>query len=162
MWCCVEIWLQLCNTWSELWCESLTQSAVDIYHLTLPPPPPPPPSTHTLTQYHPPRFDIVLMKEGRMKGQAFVGLPSEKSAEKALRDTNGYVLFDKPLVVVSFLVLSLRSFSQRQNPFHCSQTITRQKRGSASQVCLSAAGRISGTINLQTRAGSSSSSAAHR
>ncbi|XP_036377878.1 RNA-binding region-containing protein 3 [Megalops cyprinoides] len=44
-------------------------------------------------------FDIVLMKEGRMKGQAFIGLPSEKSAEKALRDTNGYVLYDKPLVV---------------------------------------------------------------
>ncbi|XP_041670183.1 RNA-binding region-containing protein 3 [Cheilinus undulatus] len=44
-------------------------------------------------------FDIVLMKEGRMKGQAFVGLPSEQSAEKALRETNGYVLFDKPLVV---------------------------------------------------------------
>ncbi|KAI1891438.1 hypothetical protein AGOR_G00143820 [Albula goreensis] len=44
-------------------------------------------------------FDIVLMKEGRMKGQAFIGLPSEKSAEKALRDTNGYVLHDKPLVV---------------------------------------------------------------
>jgi U11/U12 small nuclear ribonucleoprotein SNRNP65 len=42
------------------------------------------------------------MKEGRMKGQAFVGLPSERSAEKALRDTNGYVLYDKPLVVVSF------------------------------------------------------------
>ncbi|XP_062848074.1 RNA-binding region-containing protein 3 isoform X2 [Trichomycterus rosablanca] len=44
-------------------------------------------------------FDIVLMKEGRMKGQAFIGLPSEKSAEKALRDTNGYVLHEKPLVV---------------------------------------------------------------
>ena len=43
------------------------------------------------------------MKEGRMKGQAFVGLPSEQSAEKALRETNGYVLYDKPLVVVSFL-----------------------------------------------------------
>ncbi|XP_035272190.1 RNA-binding region-containing protein 3 isoform X1 [Anguilla anguilla] len=44
-------------------------------------------------------FDVILMKEGRMKGQAFVGLPNEKSAEKALRDTNGYVLHDKPLVV---------------------------------------------------------------
>ncbi|XP_030205294.1 RNA-binding region-containing protein 3 isoform X1 [Gadus morhua] len=44
-------------------------------------------------------FDIVLMKEGRMKGQAFVGLPSERCAEKALRDTNGYVLHDRPLVV---------------------------------------------------------------
>lgn len=52
----------------------------------------------------PRRFDIVLMKEGRMKGQAFIGLPSEKSAERALRDTNGYVLNDKPLVVVSFTV----------------------------------------------------------
>ncbi|KAA8580954.1 hypothetical protein FQN60_013912 [Etheostoma spectabile] len=46
------------------------------------------------------QFDIVLMKEGRMKGQAFVGLPSEHSAEKALRETNGYVLYDKPLVVI--------------------------------------------------------------
>ncbi|XP_029004240.1 RNA-binding region-containing protein 3 [Betta splendens] len=44
-------------------------------------------------------FDVVLMKEGRMKGQAFVGLPSEQSAEKARRETNGYVLSDKPLVV---------------------------------------------------------------
>ncbi|XP_077365611.1 RNA-binding region-containing protein 3 isoform X2 [Festucalex cinctus] len=44
-------------------------------------------------------FDVVLMKEGRMKGQAFVGLSSEQSAEKALRETNGYILFDKPLVV---------------------------------------------------------------
>lgn len=55
---------------------------------------------------NPSRFDIVLMKEGRMKGQAFVGLPSEQSAEKALRETNGYVLYDKPLVVVSFYPLS--------------------------------------------------------
>lgn len=37
-----------------------------------------------------------------MKGQAFVGLPTEQSAEKALRETNGYVLYDKPLIVVSF------------------------------------------------------------
>ncbi|KAL4616837.1 RNA-binding protein 40 [Arapaima gigas] len=44
-------------------------------------------------------FDIVLMKEGRMKGQAFVGLPNEKSAAKALKETNGFVLHDKPLVV---------------------------------------------------------------
>lgn len=44
-------------------------------------------------------FDIMLMKEGRMKGQAFVGLPSEQSAERALRETNGYVLYDKPLIV---------------------------------------------------------------
>uniref|UniRef100_A0A8C4N5I8 RNA-binding region-containing protein 3 n=1 Tax=Eptatretus burgeri TaxID=7764 RepID=A0A8C4N5I8_EPTBU len=44
-------------------------------------------------------FDIRLMKEGRMKGQAFVGLPSERVAEKALRDVCGFVLHGKPLVI---------------------------------------------------------------
>ncbi|ERE88683.1 RNA-binding region-containing protein 3 isoform X2 [Cricetulus griseus] len=44
-------------------------------------------------------FDIRLMKEGRMKGQAFVGLPNEKAAAKALKEANGYVLFGKPMVV---------------------------------------------------------------
>ncbi|XP_030913731.1 RNA-binding region-containing protein 3 [Geospiza fortis] len=44
-------------------------------------------------------FDIRLMKEGRMKGQAFVGLPNEKAAAKALKEVNGYVLFEKPMVV---------------------------------------------------------------
>ncbi|KAG2461339.1 RBM40 protein, partial [Polypterus senegalus] len=47
-------------------------------------------------------FDIVLMKEGRMKGQAFVGLPSEKAAAKALKEVHGYVLYDKPMIIVSF------------------------------------------------------------
>lgn len=42
------------------------------------------------------------MKEGRMKGQAFIGLPNEKAAAKALKEANGYVLFEKPMVVVSF------------------------------------------------------------
>lgn len=37
-----------------------------------------------------------------MKGQAFIGLPNEKAAAKALKEVNGYVLFDKPMVVVSF------------------------------------------------------------
>lgn len=37
-----------------------------------------------------------------MKGQAFVGLPNEKAAAKALKEANGYVLFGKPMVVVSF------------------------------------------------------------
>ncbi|KAK7808062.1 hypothetical protein U0070_000063 [Myodes glareolus] len=45
-------------------------------------------------------FDIRLMKEGRMKGQAFIGLPNEKAAAKALKEANGYVLFGKPMVVV--------------------------------------------------------------
>ncbi|KAF3836103.1 hypothetical protein F7725_028661 [Dissostichus mawsoni] len=58
-------------------------------------------------------FDIVLMKEGRMKGQAFVGLPSEQSAEKALRDTNGYVLYDKPLVVICQTKRRHHSYQER-------------------------------------------------
>nr|XP_033772399.1 RNA-binding region-containing protein 3 [Geotrypetes seraphini]XP_033772400.1 RNA-binding region-containing protein 3 [Geotrypetes seraphini] len=44
-------------------------------------------------------FDIRLMKEGRMKGQAFIGLPNEKAAAKALKETNGFLLYDKPMVV---------------------------------------------------------------
>ncbi|KAK3576477.1 hypothetical protein CHS0354_028526 [Potamilus streckersoni] len=44
-------------------------------------------------------FDIRLMKEGRMKGQAFITLPSEDAARKALRDTNCFVLNSKPMVV---------------------------------------------------------------
>lgn len=50
------------------------------------------------------RFDIRLMKEGRMKGQGFITFPTEEAAEKALNDTNGYVLNGKPMAVVSFLV----------------------------------------------------------
>ncbi|XP_063963592.1 RNA-binding region-containing protein 3-like [Lytechinus pictus] len=44
-------------------------------------------------------FNIQLMKQGRMKGQAFVGLPSELAAQRALRDTNGLLVNDKPIVV---------------------------------------------------------------
>ncbi|KAK8740979.1 hypothetical protein OTU49_002806 [Cherax quadricarinatus] len=45
-------------------------------------------------------FSIRLMKEGRMKGQAFVTFPSIKQASEALEDTNGFILNDKPMVVV--------------------------------------------------------------
>ncbi|XP_035215769.1 RNA-binding region-containing protein 3-like [Stegodyphus dumicola] len=44
-------------------------------------------------------FDIKLMKEGRMKGQAFVTLANEKQATEAIKETNGFVLHTKPLVV---------------------------------------------------------------
>lgn len=44
-------------------------------------------------------FDIRLMKEGRMKGQAFLTLATESQADRARRDTNGYLLKGKPLVV---------------------------------------------------------------
>lgn len=39
------------------------------------------------------------MKEGRMKGQAFITLQNVKQAQLALKETNGYILRDKPLVV---------------------------------------------------------------
>lgn len=39
------------------------------------------------------------MTEGRMKGQAFVTLPSVAQAEKAVAETNGLMLQGKPLVV---------------------------------------------------------------
>lgn len=48
----------------------------------------------------PSQFDIRLMQEGRMKGQAFVTLDSVEMAQKALKETNGYILKTKPLVVV--------------------------------------------------------------
>ncbi|XP_077992437.1 RNA-binding region-containing protein 3-like [Glandiceps talaboti] len=44
-------------------------------------------------------FDVRLMKDGRMKGQAFIGLPSEQKAQSAVNDTNGYLLHGKPIVV---------------------------------------------------------------
>ena len=34
-----------------------------------------------------------------MKGQAFISLPTTAAAERALTETHGYLLRDKPLVV---------------------------------------------------------------
>ena len=44
-------------------------------------------------------YDIRLMKEGRMKGQAFVSLPSEQQASLALSEVNGYLLHGKPIAI---------------------------------------------------------------
>lgn len=44
-------------------------------------------------------FDVRVMQEGRMKGQAFVTLPSMDISEKALNETNGFILKNKPMVV---------------------------------------------------------------
>ncbi|KAJ8713746.1 hypothetical protein PYW07_014116 [Mythimna separata] len=44
-------------------------------------------------------FDVRVMQEGRMKGQAFVTFPSVSTAETALKETNGYMLKEKPMVV---------------------------------------------------------------
>ncbi|KAL1517784.1 hypothetical protein ABEB36_001507 [Hypothenemus hampei] len=48
----------------------------------------------------PREFNIRLMQEGRMKGQAFVTLDSVEQAQRAVKETNGFILKDKPLVVV--------------------------------------------------------------
>ncbi|XP_012526949.2 RNA-binding region-containing protein 3 [Monomorium pharaonis] len=44
-------------------------------------------------------YDVRLMQEGRMKGQAFVTLQNVVQAKMALEETNGYILKDKPIVV---------------------------------------------------------------
>lgn len=44
-------------------------------------------------------FDIRVMQHGRMKGQAFIGMPSEETAGLALQETNGYKLHGRPMVV---------------------------------------------------------------
>jgi len=44
-------------------------------------------------------IDIRLMREGKMKGQAFVTFPNEEMALQALNDTNGFILYEKPLIV---------------------------------------------------------------
>nr|CAB3265663.1 RNA-binding protein 40-like [Phallusia mammillata] len=45
-------------------------------------------------------FDVRVMTQGRMKGQAFVGMPSVKTAKEALNSVNGYQLIGKPMVVL--------------------------------------------------------------
>ncbi|KAK6184007.1 hypothetical protein SNE40_006556 [Patella caerulea] len=44
-------------------------------------------------------FDVRVMKEGRMKGQAFVTLPSEDVAISAVNETHAFILNDKPMLV---------------------------------------------------------------
>ncbi|XP_063828390.1 RNA-binding region-containing protein 3-like [Ostrinia nubilalis] len=44
-------------------------------------------------------FDVRVMQEGKMKGQAFVTFPSQHLAETALHETNGFLLKEKPMVV---------------------------------------------------------------
>ena len=46
------------------------------------------------------RYAITLMQSGRMRGQAFVGLPGPEVALRAIEDTNGYILNGRPMVVV--------------------------------------------------------------
>ena len=47
-----------------------------------------------------------------MKGQAFVGLPNETVALRAVKEINGFVLHGKPMVVVSGLLINLNMLEQ--------------------------------------------------
>lgn len=44
-------------------------------------------------------FDIRVMKEGRMKGQAFITLPNEEEAKAIVKECNGFILNNKPIVI---------------------------------------------------------------
>lgn len=44
---------------------------------------------------------IRHMKEGRMKNQAFITFPNLKWASIALEEVHGYLLKDKPMILVS-------------------------------------------------------------
>ncbi|KAG9148320.1 hypothetical protein Leryth_012264 [Lithospermum erythrorhizon] len=44
-------------------------------------------------------INVKLMKEGRMKGQAFITFPSVELAQNALNLVNGYVFKGKPIVI---------------------------------------------------------------
>ncbi|XP_015510977.1 RNA-binding region-containing protein 3 isoform X2 [Neodiprion lecontei] len=46
-----------------------------------------------------PRYNVRLMQEGRMKGQAFITLQTIEQARIALEETNGFILKNKPMVV---------------------------------------------------------------
>lgn len=41
------------------------------------------------------------MTTGRLKGQAFVTFSKIQRAQQAVNEANGYVLYDRPLVIVS-------------------------------------------------------------
>jgi U11/U12 small nuclear ribonucleoprotein 65 kDa protein len=43
--------------------------------------------------------DIRLLRDGKMKGQAFVSFASVELATRALADTNGFMLHEKPMIV---------------------------------------------------------------
>jgi U11/U12 small nuclear ribonucleoprotein SNRNP65 len=47
-----------------------------------------------------PAVQVNLMKKGRLRGQAFITFPDEKSATLALTCTNGYPFYERPMVVV--------------------------------------------------------------
>lgn len=47
-------------------------------------------------------LDVKLMTTGRLKGQAFVTFTNIQRAQQAVNEANGYVLYDRPLVIVRY------------------------------------------------------------
>ncbi|KAG9301779.1 hypothetical protein G9A89_003326 [Geosiphon pyriformis] len=45
------------------------------------------------------QLEIQLMKEGRMRGQAFVKFPDVNIAKQALDEVHGYILHEKPMII---------------------------------------------------------------
>lgn len=68
-------------------------------------------------------FDVRVMQQGRMKGQAFIGMPDEETASRALSETLGYKLYDKPMVVVSE-----RSWRKEINSFYFFSNLLAQQK----------------------------------
>lgn len=78
----------------------------------------------------PPRvrsLEIRLM-EGRMKGQAFVTFPSQSLAGDGLSLVNGFVMRDKPLVVVGHSALRPVRLSHVPVPVPSSSSPTARRR----------------------------------
>ncbi|XP_074597495.1 RNA-binding region-containing protein 3 [Brevipalpus obovatus] len=44
-------------------------------------------------------YGVQYFKEGKLRGQAFISLPNEQQAGQAIRETNAFILKDKPIVV---------------------------------------------------------------
>lgn len=44
-------------------------------------------------------LDVIAHQNIRMRGQAFVAFPDEESAEKAIKELQHFVLYDKPMVL---------------------------------------------------------------
>lgn len=44
-------------------------------------------------------LDVIAHQNIRMRGQAFVAFPDEESAEKAIKELQHFILYDKPMVL---------------------------------------------------------------
>lgn len=44
-------------------------------------------------------LDVVAHRNIRMRGQAFVAYPDQESADKAIKELQHFVLYDKPMIV---------------------------------------------------------------